>query len=329
MARKGRVTGADVAAAAGVSPATVSYVINGVTGQSIPAGTRQRVLDVARDLGYAPSAAARTLRRGRSDVVVFVPPDWPGSYRLDEFISALGRTLAEHELVLLTYQGSGGGMALAPVWRATSPAAVIFGDLPTEADRRAMTAAGVQTVVSQFDDDPGWQLPNEQVGRLQVAHLAAAGHHRIGYAYPSDKRLRAVFADPRWNGVRAACAERGLPEPVRQDVAPDDPSLGALDAWLSGPAPVTAVCAYNDEIAFAVLAGARAMGFAVPGDLAVIGVDDVPLARLMSPGLTTVRMDGETFGRRVAERVAAELTGTAPPTGTSPPEPVVVARESA
>src|SRR6185312_9765886 len=72
-----RVTSADVARLAGVSRATVSYVLNETPGQTISISTRGRVLDAAARLGYAPSAAARTLRTGRSDVVLCLLPDWP------------------------------------------------------------------------------------------------------------------------------------------------------------------------------------------------------------------------------------------------------------
>ena len=71
------VTSADVARESGVSRTTVSYVLNGTPGTSISDATRQRVLEAAARLGYAPSAAARTLRSGRSDLVLCLLPDWP------------------------------------------------------------------------------------------------------------------------------------------------------------------------------------------------------------------------------------------------------------
>src|SRR4051812_43365688 len=75
--RPRRATSADVAREAGVSRATVSYVLNDTPHQKIPEATRRRVLEAAARLGYAPSAAARTLRTGRSDVVLGMLPDWP------------------------------------------------------------------------------------------------------------------------------------------------------------------------------------------------------------------------------------------------------------
>src|SRR5690606_14241678 len=108
----------------------------------------------------------------------------------------------------------------------------------------------------------------------------------IGYATTADRRV-AEFADQRLAGVREACAEHGLTEPLVVPVDVDAASgTAAVATWRD--AGVTGVAAYNDEVAFAVLAGARAAGLAVPGDLAVFGVDDVPLAVLASPPLTTI-----------------------------------------
>src|ERR1700755_2909875 len=90
-----RITSADVARLAGVSRATVSYVLNDTPHQTISAGTRPRVLNPPTRLGYAPSAAARTLRTGRSDVVLCLLPDWPigdeGGALLTHLSSAFAR----------------------------------------------------------------------------------------------------------------------------------------------------------------------------------------------------------------------------------------------
>ena len=82
-----KVTSADVARASGVSRTTVSYVLNSTPGASVSDSTRRRVLDAAAQLGYAPSAAARTLRRGRSDLVLCVLPDWPVGPAVEAWIA--------------------------------------------------------------------------------------------------------------------------------------------------------------------------------------------------------------------------------------------------
>ena len=131
-----------------------------------------------------------------------------------------------------------------------------------------MRAAGVALVVALLGRSRQrrreLEVPQQRVGRLQAEHLAAAGHTRLGYAYPDDERLRN-FAEPRLDGVRAACADLGLDAPVVRTV-PLDPDRGrAVPSRPGAAAGVTGVCAYNDEVALAVLAGLRRHGPGRPG----------------------------------------------------------------
>jgi DNA-binding LacI/PurR family transcriptional regulator len=168
--------------------------------------------------------------------------------------------------------------------------------------------------------------PQPIIGRLQADRLVARGCRRIGYATTDDPRV-AEFAEARLAGVRAACVEHGLAEPVVIPVRVE-PASGAeaVAAWTQ--ADVDGVAAYNDEVAFAVLAGARAAGLDVPADLAVIGVDDVPLAALASPPLTTVTQSIEREASYLAACVLAALDGQdAPPRPHD--APALVERDSA
>ncbi|MEV4641838.1 LacI family DNA-binding transcriptional regulator [Actinoplanes sp. NPDC049548] len=307
-----RVTSADVARVAGVSRATVSYVLNNTPHQTISAGTRARVLDAAAGLGYAPSAAARTLRTGRSDVVLCLLPDWPIGSEVGALLGHLSAELARAGLTFLAHPGTRPGHPVGPLWRAISPAAVLaFSGFPA-AERDAMRAAGVAPVVAPLSrPGPGTAGPQQRVGALQVAHLAAAGHTRVGYAYPDDDRVR-VFADPRLEGVRVRCAELGLGLPeVRTVPLEPEPAATAVRGWRASG--VTAVCAYNDEVALAVLAGLRRLSPGAPGRLAVIGVDDIPVARLAEPALTTVTTDQAALAAHLATAVLAAVHGEPDP----------------
>ncbi|MQA33816.1 LacI family DNA-binding transcriptional regulator, partial [Modestobacter roseus] len=269
-----RVTSADVARESGVSRTTVSYVLNDTAGVTISADTRQRVRDAADRLGYSPSAAARALRSGRSDLVLCVLPNWPVGPVLDTVLDELTRELAERQLSVLVHHGRG-ARPLAELWRAVTPRAVVgFTEFGAQ-DADAMRRAGIPVLSTSLDDDPRavFAVPQTRVGQLQAEHLADAGHVRLGWAGPAEPRL-ADFAERRLAGVRAECAWRGMAPPVVQEVDLDVRSAtDAVRTWHT--AGVTAVAAYNDEVALAVLAGARARGLAVPDDLAVIGVDDV------------------------------------------------------
>src|SRR6476620_6496409 len=119
-----RITSADVARRAGVSRATVSYVLNNTSGQSISPATRDRVLEAAAGLGYAPSAAARALRTGRSDVVLCLLPDWPIGVVLGRLLESMSMELARAGLTMLTHPGNGDD-PVSHVLSAVTPAAVL------------------------------------------------------------------------------------------------------------------------------------------------------------------------------------------------------------
>nr|WP_243851527.1 substrate-binding domain-containing protein [Modestobacter marinus] len=185
-----------------------------------------------------------------------------------------------------------------------------------------MRRAGIQVLSTSLDDDPRavFAVAQSRVGQLQARHLADTGHTRLGWAGPAEPRL-ADFAVRRLTGVHTECARRGLAAPVVRDVDLDaDSAADAVRAWRS--AGVTAVAAYNDEVALAVLAGVRACGLSVPGDVAVVGVDDVPAGRLSDPALTTVAQDAAVQARAIATAVAAALDGSPPPA----PDPAEVLR---
>jgi DNA-binding LacI/PurR family transcriptional regulator len=302
-----RVTSADVARLAGVSRATVSYVLNDTPRQTISAATRARVLEAAESLGYAPSAAARTLRTGRSDVVLCLLPDWPIGAEVGTLLANLSTEFARSGLTFVVHPGSRADRPITDLWKAITPAAVLAFTGFSPAEIGAMRAAGVALVVGLLgrSSSPRRELevPQQHVGRLQAGHLAAQGHTAIGYAFPDDDRVR-IFAEPRLAGAREAC-----PAELSVRIVPLDPDAAAkaVRAWRDEG--VTAVCAYNDEVAMAVLAGMRRLGLRAPADLAVIGVDDIPAARLAVPALTTVTTDQAAVAAHLAATVLAAITG--------------------
>jgi DNA-binding LacI/PurR family transcriptional regulator len=313
-----KVTSADVARASGVSRTTVSYVLNSTPGTSVSDSTRRRVLDAARRLGYAPSAAARTLRRGRSDLVLCVLPDWPVGPAVEAMIDRLADELAGRGMSVLVHHVRG-ERPLTELLRAVTPHTVV-GLAPFDpADVRAMRQAGIG-VVGTFDDvgpapatapDAAADDPQRRIGLVQAERLAARGSRRLGYATTPDPRV-AAFAEGRLAGVREACAALGLEPPVVVEVELVEGSgAEAVRAWRS--AGVDGVAAYNDEVALAVLAGARASGVPVPQALAVVGVDDIPVAALASPPLTTVWQSLDRQAAYLAECVTARLDGLPQP----------------
>ncbi|MCC9144217.1 MULTISPECIES: LacI family DNA-binding transcriptional regulator [unclassified Arthrobacter] len=300
-----RVTSTDVAQAAGVSRATVSYVLNGRTGQGISAATRDRVLAAARDLGYAPSTAARTLRRGRSDLVLMLLPPEPLGRALAILIDAASEEVERQGLRLVAHRLPRQGGAVSLV-HSLAPAALILVTPLPEPELAALADAGIRVAsLHQAQDDP--LAPDLGIGARQVQHLADAGHQRIGVAVPPESGY-AWRVDVRLAAIADACARLRLPPPVVARLGLDAGEAADVVArWLDGPEPVTAACAFDDEHAFALLAGLAANGRTAPRDLAVIGAEDIPLASLAVPPLTTVSVDARSLGQRFARMAVASV----------------------
>ncbi|WP_214323875.1 LacI family DNA-binding transcriptional regulator [Nonomuraea sediminis] len=323
-----RVTSVDVAREAGVSRATVSYVLNDVSTQKIPESTRERVLAAAERLGYAPSAAARALRAGRSDVVLCLLPDWPIGPTAGEFLDHMSTALADYGLTFMVHPRGRHARPITEVWKAITPCAVIAYEDFDEAELAAMRAAGVLAthVIPGTAKARAKAVDQVRIGRMQAEYLHGRGHRRLGYAFYPDERLTDLCR-PRLEGVQQACASLGLPEPLVVDVPLNAAAAArAVDRWKG---EVTAVCCYNDETAFAVLAGMRERGLSAPADLAVIGVDDIPTAPLSAPPLTTIRTDHDTTASRVVDRLLSLMSGETPPSPTPPVSIRLIHRESA
>ncbi len=331
-----RATSADVAARAGVSRATVSYVLNGSPRHSIPEATRERVHAAATELGYTPHAAARALRTGQSGVVLLVLGDLPFSANLGKLLADLTAAVSATGRSLVTWT-SGVGPGLRETLAHVDPQ-VVLGSLPLAPDdAEAVRTAGIPVAHLTFAPDAGAGPERDEplalvelyVGALQLQHLAVAGHRKVAVLTVDDPRL-VVFAANRLEGVRRAAVDLGLDQPeVLSLAAPDDAAVApALTRWTAGPDPVTAVACYNDLYAAVALAAARAAGLDVPGDLSVIGVDDDPMARFLCPALTTLRYDFRDVATHAVALLRTALDGAPPPRPPSCQIVSLVERES-
>ena len=317
-----RATSADVAREAGVSRTTVSFVLNDRPDQTIPAETRRRVLDAAARLSYAPSAEARALSRGRSDVVLlYLPPSLPLTADVGELIERLSTALADAGLTMVAHPWN--RRPAADVWAAVTPAAVLAWDLE-DVDAEEMRRSGVQVVTSLVGSDPigRWVTGarEDEIARVQVGRLADGGHGRLGYAVPEDERMSGATR-LRLRALQSACDERGLPDPVPLPVPLDRRGAAAAVArWRTADQPVSGVCAHDGTVALAVLAGMRQHGLTAPDDIAVVGVNDSPAAALAEPALTMVAIDHNAQAQFIVDVITALLDGRAappPPTGVA------------
>lgn len=272
MPKSRAVTMNDVARRARVSQATVSYVLNNASKHSISEETRQLVLTAARDLDYRPNLAARDLVTGTSSVVVCVVPPVPLSEPVITFLAELTAAFAEKGAVMAVHFERRGDHSLDVMRKALSPRAV-FSLFPRD---DAETFQFLDFTTTAFD--PG--------ARLQVDHLAQAGHHTLAFAGSAEPELH-VQSDARWAAAAARADELGLPAMRMDRVRTDAEGAAAVAAgWHT--AGVTAVCANNDEVALAVLRGIREAGLRCPDDLAVIGYDATTVGASSDPTLTSV-----------------------------------------
>jgi DNA-binding LacI/PurR family transcriptional regulator len=304
-----RVTSVDVAREAGVSQTTVSFVLNGRRDRGISEPTREAVLEAAQRLGYVPSAAARSLRSGRSNVVLCALPPLQASQAVEAFKKHLTAALHDGGYACVFAHVGGDNEPLASLWPHVQPAAVIAMETLAESDMTPLVQAGIPVIdgVLEPTRPEVAGLDQTEVGYLQVQHLVERGHRRIGFAFIHDP-LESVFCQPRLEGAQRACSENGLEAPVVAMVDyTRESALEALHTWADRPLPVTAVAAFNDVVAISVLAACRTLGREVPGDLAVVGVDDLPVSALVEPALTTVAIDLRAPARTLAANLLQVL----------------------
>ncbi|MCL2595538.1 MAG: LacI family transcriptional regulator [Promicromonosporaceae bacterium] len=302
-----RITAKDVARHAGVAQSTVSYVLNDTPGQTIPEATRAKVRRAVEELGYTPSAAARALRRGTSESVLLLLPDAPIGESIAQFIEGIAAVIEQAGLSAVFRRhvpGSDCGALVAELM----PAAVANLSALTTIDEAAIIERGIPVAgIPLPTDGSGPDLAQEQIGRLQAQHLIERGHTRIAYAASTDP-LVEMFGRHRLAGVRRECELRGLPEPLVEPVTLEVNAaarvIGALA--LREPRP-TAIAAHNDDVAFAVLAGMRQRGLIAPHDLAVVGVDNIPLSALAVPPLTTIDFNPRAVGQQIGNAILHKI----------------------
>jgi DNA-binding LacI/PurR family transcriptional regulator len=293
--REGRPpTSADIARLANVSRATVSFVLNDVCDNRVSEETQARVRKIAEDLGYVPHAIARSLRAGQNNLILMPLFDWP--YNLDSlaFLQELGSQLEQRGYTTLLQTGRGKTMPdAARAWASLRPAGVILpGEQVTRETLAILSSAGVRTVVA-FGNTISELVPTiltdfTAVGRCAVRHLAARGYRRVAVVVPRDPRIQSVGLQ-RLQGAEEAGRETGL-EVERVDLAYDwAEALQLVAGWKDGPRP-EGVFTYNDEYGMLLMRALLDSGFALPGEMALVGCDDLPLCTLLRPQLTSIQI---------------------------------------
>jgi DNA-binding LacI/PurR family transcriptional regulator len=322
-----RVTAADVARSLGLSRATVGFVLNDTPGQTIPEATRQRVLAEAKRLGYRANTAARALASGRSRIILLVLPDWPLDYSMRTHLDEASLALDEAGYSLVTMTPHPGGQA-QPLWETLRPD-VVIGMTPFDERRLAeIRASGVQHVIPPVPaghDGSASDLGFAEGPRIQVQHLLRTGRRRLAFAGSPDRRIADLVEQRRALALRTLVGETGSGF-AAEGVVTEANAAATIEAWRD--AEVDGVVAYNDDIGALLLGAALRSGIEVPARLAIIGHDDTPVARLMVPSLSSVRIDTAGLGRYFAQ-LALSAVGDAPPPAAGPEtDAVLVPRET-
>ncbi|MEU3252501.1 LacI family DNA-binding transcriptional regulator [Streptomyces sp. NPDC006997] len=308
-------TSADVARLAGVSRATVSYVLNNASAVRISEPTRRRVHAAAKELGYVPHAAARSLRAGHSRMVLMPAPAIPVGPLYSQFLSDLQGALGRLDYTVVQYGAVGThGDEAARAWAELRPVAVLVPGsglgpqgvaVLKRSGARAVVTLGPETVEGAH----ALLMDHTAVGRAAAAHLRARGRSRIGVVVPAEAGL-SVFSRPRLDGVRHAVHGTGATV-TELPLAYDEEDAARLAArWRD--LGLDAVFAYNDEYAMLLMRALADAGVDVPGDTAVVGADDLMLGRLLRPRLSTVHIELPS-GRELAELVDRAVRDPAAP----------------
>ncbi|MER6948805.1 LacI family DNA-binding transcriptional regulator [Nonomuraea sp. NPDC000554] len=323
----------DVAEHAGVSIKTVSNVVNGYP--HVSPDTRARVEAAIAELSYRPNLSARSLRAGRSGVVALAVPDLDNAYFAELATHVIKAADLRGWTVLIDQtQGSrdkerlvvSGIRAHLIDGLLFSPLALTARDLATRADRTPLVLLGerIGTGRSPYDHV---SIDNVAAARAATLHLAGLGRRRIA-AIGAQHTPSGATARLRLKGYQQALAEAGLPaDPalivhVKRWARTD--GAAAMASLLDAGADLDAVFCFNDTLALGAMRTLLSRGHDVPGDIMVMGFDDIEDGRFSTPTLSTVAPDKASIAESAVDLLAQRLAGAA-----AKPQEVCVAHQLA
>lgn len=317
MSQKKRVTIKDVAQAAGVSTQTVSRVVN--NRQGVLPDTERRVSQAIEALGYSPNIIARSLSQGRSHILGVVGFGL-AYYGPTNLLTGIEQKSSELGFsTLLTIIETIDSEAIARIFDNLQARRVdgIIWAVPDNARSsqivsKRTAAASVPILLLNTDPDesrPTVRMDSVEGGRLATSHLLAQGYRRVGIIsgpqewWEARQRIRGWRAALQAGG---ASADDCLIEEGDWSAASGD---AALEALVQRCPDIDAVFVSNDQMALGALQAARRLGIQVPGQLGIVGFDDIPEAAYFFPSLTTVRQDLRALGGLAVQQMVAMIGG--------------------
>ncbi len=331
-----RPTSADVAARAGVSRTTVSFVLNARTDVGIPADTRQRVEDAARELDYHPHSPARALAGGSTHTIGLVLRQSAEQVAADALLAeTLWGVASEARIsgyrVLVEPLSPDGGLYSDLLRSQGADGLIVSGPRIDDEELASLVTDGFPIILQGSLPSvaaPSVDVDNRAGARAAVDHLVGLGHRRIGCI--TNAPLAYTAAADRVAGYRDALDAAGIAQDDNLVVAGEfDAASGhaAMRSLLAQAPDVTALFVASDVVAFGALRALREAGLRVPRDISVVGFDDIPLARHFDPPLTTIRLPANALGAAAGRALVDRLAGRPTAERTLLPTELVV-RES-
>ncbi|PIB90479.1 LacI family transcriptional regulator [Caulobacter sp. FWC2] len=329
---RARLKMADIARMAGVSISTVSRALAG--NPLIPKTLRDQIVEIAQTHGYVVNQSARSLRLRKTDTIgVIIPLVHEAGQMISDpfFLEMFGRladeiTRRDYSVLLNKVVVTKPGWLDRIIQSHRADGLVLIGQ-STQHEALNLVADTYKPMVVWGAQQPGQRYcavgsDNVQGGRLAAAHLAAAGRKRIAFL----GGVQAPEAAQRFEGYKRGLAEAGLPfDPALVVPTPFtmDEAQGAIAAFLATDVAFDAVFAFSDVIALAAIGALTEAGKSVPGDVAVVGFDDIVLARHSNPPLTTIRQDLASGARSMVDLLFRRMAGEDAPATFAPVELVV------
>lgn len=329
------VTIYDIADKAKVSIATVSRAFN--NSSRVSARTRDRILGIAQELGYQPHASARSLAKRKSNLVSAIIPMLT-SYFFLEVLHGVQEKISESEYDLLVYSAprmeNVDGMLENGLNRGRSAGALLFSSpLNPERIKRLEQYSNPVVLVDLYHEKfDSVATDNEQGGYLAASHLLEKGYRRIGLLAAN---LDSVPSQQRMNGYCRAHREWGIALDERLVVSTDDDQFhgfteeagyALMGSLLDKDVDIDSVFAVSDIQALGARRAIEDRGMAVPGDIALVGFDDIMISRYVE--LTTLRQPMNEMGRMAAELLLERLRGNEKPVMHKILAPTLVERTS-
>ena len=307
------ITIKDVARQAGVAHTTVSRALNG--SPLISPETTDRVRKIAAEMGYQPSAAARSLKTNRSQVlgVIVSSIDDPFFSEILQGIDDVAQQCGYSLFIAASQRDPQRERSIVRTMREHRVDGVIICSTPFSAEHgRQLRSYEIPIVVinNQSAEDYRYSIHHDDLdgSRQVMEHLIRLGHRRIGYlGYAHSGRTNLK----RLSGYREAMQAAGLPVPDGYEFAAEASSpwegQSAIGHFLSLPRPPTAIFCYNDMLAIGALQGLQAAGLHVPQECSVAGFDNIPFSSYTNPPLTTFDQPKRTIGEQAARLVLGLL----------------------